>query len=152
MADIWLKIFIATFCPVVVACIVAYARGYVQLRDKSRDHDKCLKNDNDDIKELQAQIKDLEKRREQDLIESRSLEGVNTIVETKIKLEIAAIMKEISNQRHEDIMMYKEALTQLKEGFTGALSEVRETMSGVNATVIQMGKEFERLRKSKENI
>lgn len=147
MADIIIKIFIG----VAIGLTIAFAMGVLMFRDKVRDHDKCLKNDNDDIKDIQAKLQKLEENRQKDLIESRSLEGVNTVIDNKIKLELASIMEKISSQRHEDVMMYKEALTQLKEGFSEALGEVRETMSGVNATVIQMGKEFERLRKNKEN-
>lgn len=99
-------------------------------------------------KNILTLIHELENKREKDLIESRSMEGISAVIDTKVKLGLAALMKEISDQRHEDIMLYTNAISNMEKNFSNAMSQMKETLAGVNATVAAMGKEFERMRKT----
>jgi hypothetical protein len=137
--------------------IIVLGGGGVKLRDMIKENrlriisfekkqEDCQKAQEEKNSEIQKLIKALEEKREKDLIETQSLKGIGTVIDNKIKMELAGVMKEISAQRHEDLMLFKDALHALENNFTKTLSDVRETLAKFNSTVESLGKEVERVK------
>lgn len=155
MEDLWLKIFATVAGSLLLAIVygadkirIMVKENRIRISNYEKKQEECQKKQEEKNGEIHRLIKALEEKREKDLIESKSLEGISAVIDTKIKMELAAIMKEISEQRHEDLMLFKDALFSLEKNFTNTLSEVRETLVKFNGTLESLGKEVERVKET----
>ena len=132
MNELWIKLFIAIFCPLVVAFLIALVRGYVELRDSKLDHDRKLKTDADDIDELQDQIKNLKERYGKDRAEHNTLMTMATSIDTKIDAKLKDVLMALGEQRREDSERLTKIITDQNKQFSNAISELNNTLGKIN--------------------
>lgn len=135
MEDAAIKIFIAIVGPLLVALII----GCVKLRDM------VLKQSRE-IGWLEKDLKALETKRNNDLIEQNSLKAVAAGLDAKIDSKLSEVIRITAEQRHDDLILFKDAIFSLEKNFSTTLSEVRETLIKFNGTLENLGKEVERVK------
>lgn len=132
MEDVWIKVFTSVAAGIILMVIT----GVVLFRDKLRDHDKCLKNDSEDIKDLLAKFKELKDIYNVDRVERNSLMTMATSIDTKIDAKLKDVLAEIAEQRRQDTAM-----------FSQAVSDLNATLGKVNVTLEYMSKDIDGIKR-----
>lgn len=131
--------FAKIFIPVAASLIVLLIAGGVKLRD-------MILRQNREIEWLQKDLKDLESKRDKDLVEHNTLKTMAASMDAKIDSKLTEVIRELANQRHHDLMIFKDAIFALEKNFSNTLSDIRETLVKFNGTLESLGKEVERVK------
>lgn len=132
MNEIWLKIFIAIFCPVVAAFLIALGRGLFLLRDKILHHERCLKTDSDDIKELTNKVQSMKDKYDKDRQEYFDIRTIAASIDVKIDAKLKDVLVELGEQRREDSERLTKIITDQNGMFSNAISELNNTLGKIN--------------------
>lgn len=149
MNEIWQKIFIAIFCPVVVAFLIALVKGYIDQRDTIREHRRQLKDDCEDIKALQNSIKSLKESYDKDRVEHNSLMTMATSIDTKIDAKLKDVLVVLGDQRREDSERLTKIITDQNGMFSNAISELNNTLGQINVKLGYFARDIDEIKAKK---
>lgn len=123
---------------VLKAVTIALVIGAGKLRD-------MILGNKRDIVALQKDVEELKQLRAKDLIEQKSLIGLGTSIDTKIKLEMAAVVAKIN----EDITKMNEERHKDSFAFTNALHKLEQTLTKFNSTLDYLKGDVDNLKRKK---
>lgn len=132
MAELWIKLFVAIFCPLVVAFIIALTRGYVELRDAKLDHDRKLKTDNEDIKKLCDKMQVMQEKYNKDRQEYFDIRTIAASIDVKIDAKLGGVMERLGEQRREDYERLTKIITEQNKMFSDAIGGLNNTLGKIN--------------------